>query len=422
MKTDQIPLLAAVGFILQAFCWNLTTLYLARVWGGVFANSLPIAQACITDVMPMKERPKYLGLIGATIGIAFTLGPGLGAFIFYLFRLGLDDVGAMRGVLFVCSGVSVLSCSQAFFRMEETRLPPTTEEVITPEGTTTTTTTTTDGNAEELDVEQGGTESDMTVMTPVDENLYFVGTAVCLLSSFFVNWAFTAMQSMYPIVLTEQFGWGSKELGAILVSSGFCIAGAQGLIIKPLVDKVGKHGAATVGAITLGIGMSGYTAIIASPLPKDLNTALHLLFFGVHVIGYSIANTAIPALISRYTDESTQGRALGLNASMGALSRVASPLASGALFEVAWQWPFYVAAGFAVLAALSSQVLLVLNKAGKVRSSASDGDETEFQIEKQVTALDLLPAGEGKEDRVGEGDGTSIKLGVQGSGQIGTRE
>lgn len=35
----------AVGFVLQALCWNLDSLYAARVWGGIFANSLPIAQA-----------------------------------------------------------------------------------------------------------------------------------------------------------------------------------------------------------------------------------------------------------------------------------------------------------------------------------------------------------------------------------------
>ena len=110
-----------IGFVLQAGCWNLTTLYIARIWGGLFANSLPIAQACVADVMPQKERPKYLGLIGATIGIGFTIGPGLGAFVFYLFTLGLDETASQRGVLLVCACVSMTSCLSAATRMLETK-------------------------------------------------------------------------------------------------------------------------------------------------------------------------------------------------------------------------------------------------------------------------------------------------------------
>ena len=116
----------AVGFVLMLLSWNLESLYAARVWGGLFANSLPIAQACVVDVMPPEERPKYLGLIGATIGIGFTLGPGIGALIFFIFEQFLDQTAAQRAVLGVCAFISCLSCANAAFLMEETR-PPATE-------------------------------------------------------------------------------------------------------------------------------------------------------------------------------------------------------------------------------------------------------------------------------------------------------
>ncbi|CAN0541122.1 unnamed protein product, partial [Ectocarpus sp. 8 AP-2014] len=46
-------------------------------------------------------------------------------------------------------------------------------------------------------------------------------------------------------------------------------------------------------------------------------------------MGYSLADTALVALISRYASPATQGRSLGLNQAAQSMARVVSPVVSG---------------------------------------------------------------------------------------------
>ncbi|NPA05889.1 MAG: MFS transporter [Chloroflexi bacterium] len=65
--------------------------------GGLF----PIAAAVIGDVVPPERRGRTLGLIGATFGVAFLIGPILGGILLFLggWRLIFMAVVPMAGVL-----------------------------------------------------------------------------------------------------------------------------------------------------------------------------------------------------------------------------------------------------------------------------------------------------------------------------------
>ena len=75
----------------------------------------------------------------------------------------------------------------------------------------------------------------------------------------------------------------------------------------------------------------------------------HLLLFALHVVGYSATNTALPTLLSHYSPASKQGRAQGIGQAAAALSRVASPLLSGLLYDgISQSAPFLVGAAVAL--------------------------------------------------------------------------
>jgi MFS family permease len=56
---------------------------------------------------------------------------------------------------------------------------------------------------------------------------------------------------------------------------------------------------------------------------------LHFMLFAGHIVGYSIADTALASLISRYSAPATQGRDLAFNQAAQSCARVISPLLAG---------------------------------------------------------------------------------------------
>jgi MFS family permease len=72
----------ALGSLLAAAAWSFPVLLLGRgVQAFGAAGLLPVAAAVIAETVPLERRGRTLGLIGAVFGIAFLLGPLLGALL-----------------------------------------------------------------------------------------------------------------------------------------------------------------------------------------------------------------------------------------------------------------------------------------------------------------------------------------------------
>ncbi len=84
------------GFLLTGLAQNYGQLLACRFVTGIFGATAPVAQACITALVPGPQRPKFLAAIGASISLAFVIGPGIGS--------GLGEFG-IRVPFFVSSGL-----------------------------------------------------------------------------------------------------------------------------------------------------------------------------------------------------------------------------------------------------------------------------------------------------------------------------
>ncbi len=74
--------LFALGSLVVALSPNFATLLLGRAIQGIGGGGIiPTASAVIGDALPAHQRGRALGLIGATYGMAFVLGPPLAALV-----------------------------------------------------------------------------------------------------------------------------------------------------------------------------------------------------------------------------------------------------------------------------------------------------------------------------------------------------
>ena len=98
------------GSLLTGLAQNYGQLLACRFLTGAFGATAPVAQACITDLVPAAKRSKYMSAIGAVTGAAFVIGPGLGS--------GLSEWG-IRVPFFASSALGALGFAFALCVLTE---------------------------------------------------------------------------------------------------------------------------------------------------------------------------------------------------------------------------------------------------------------------------------------------------------------
>ena len=69
---------SAIGYFIFGIGGALWVLFLSRIIDGFSGGNISIATAIITDVSPLEDRTKNLGLIGAAFGLGLIIGPIIG--------------------------------------------------------------------------------------------------------------------------------------------------------------------------------------------------------------------------------------------------------------------------------------------------------------------------------------------------------
>jgi len=71
----------AISLYVLGAAESLSGLFVARAMSGFFGANISVAVAYVTDVTEESERTRWMGMVGASFGIGFILGPAIGGLL-----------------------------------------------------------------------------------------------------------------------------------------------------------------------------------------------------------------------------------------------------------------------------------------------------------------------------------------------------
>jgi len=310
-RTGRRPILllslagSSAAMVLSGLATTLWVLYAARALAGIFGGSISTAQAYVADVTTRRERAKYMGFVGASVGLGFVFGPALGA-----------GIGALGGTFshaaFLAAGLAAANFAFAFVKLPEPRRVG-------------------DGGRPEPTVGQW-------LSSIVRPQLWQIFWA-----TFLVTFAFVSMETTFALFGEVRFGLDAVGLGGVLAFVGIVVVAVQGGLVGRVTRALGVQVVSLAGCALMGLGL---LLVPAMPVLLAATGALGLL-----AVGQGLAFPTLATLASQTADSGEQGAVLGLRQSMAAGARAVGPVAAGLLYDTRIALPFLVGGSLAVLAA-----------------------------------------------------------------------
>ncbi len=272
------------GFILLGVANSLPTLFLSRIIDGISGGNLTIAQAYIADVTPPKERAGALAIIGIGFGLGFVVGPPIG------------------GLLATHFGFSAPAFAGAFFALCSTSL-------------------TTFYLKEHQHVRDENAKRGLSYYARVIEYLGDQNLRKLLLTFLFFALPFSLYVSMFSLFAMTALQFTTQQVGLFLGFVGLLGVFWQGLVIRPLVRKIGEVKSLRMGLVSMVFGLAGLA--FARTTPGLVSIAILFSF------GTGVTRPTLSSLITQFAPPKRKGGALGVSASLESFSRSVAPVLGG---------------------------------------------------------------------------------------------
>lgn len=290
-----ISLMGTVGsFLMMAFAPSAIFLFLARALDGLTAGNIPVAMAVISDTTELKDRARGFGIIGAAFGFGFVAGPAISAL----------TVGINQSVPFIIAAlITAIAVAMTFIFLPETNKNM--------------------GGLARTKLFDFG----KLAKAIVDEN---VGNT--LVVSLIFSLAFGLLIFAY-----QPFAVKVLNLTAVQISINFTIFGIVGLIAQgfliPRISKRVRDKKLLVNALVIAV--AGFFGIFVA------KTYIIFIVFSILVsLSNSFVQPLVQSLLSKETDEKSQGEIMGVNASYMSIGTIFGPIIGGALATLTIPTPF----------------------------------------------------------------------------------
>ena len=271
----------AVDFVVMGLAHSIWLLVITRIVGGIAAATQSTAAAFIADISTPENRSANFGILGATFGVGFVLGPLLG---------GLLGEFGFRVPFFAAAGLATFNLILGYFVLPET----VTDKIRRP-----------------FDPARSNPLGALRQIRKI------TGLARFLLVFFLYEFAFYVYPAVWVYFSKTQFGWNSAMIGVSLASFGISIAVVQGLFIRHIIPKLGERETIVFGLIfnisvflVLGFITSAFWAFLLAP---------------VSALG-AIVIPAMRGIMANKAEDNQQGEVQGIVASTQSLAVIFAPL------------------------------------------------------------------------------------------------
>ncbi|TSA79798.1 TCR/Tet family MFS transporter [Deinococcus detaillensis] len=284
---------SAIGYVLFGIGGSLWVLFVGRIVEGLFAGGFGALFGYVADTTPEEERGRVFGLLGATTGAAFILGPAIG---------GLASHLSLNAPMFLAAGVSLLNMLWGLFVLPES-----------------------------LPASRRVAHFDAAHLNPLKQlsgALAFPAVRRLVTVSVLFLLPLSILQITLALLGRDTLGWGPSRVSTLFIIIGATDIVAQGVLLPFLIRVLKERGVAVLG---LSVGVIGMLCMALLPVfPQAALLYVGTLFFAV---GEGMFSAAQNTLISIAAPAEAQGQVQGGAQAIGSLAQVVGPLGGGQLYS-----------------------------------------------------------------------------------------
>jgi DHA1 family tetracycline resistance protein-like MFS transporter len=278
-----------LDYAFMALAPSLTLLFVGRVISGITSATIGTGFAYIADVTPEQDRARAFGLVGVAFGLGFVVGPALGGLLG-----GIEP----RLPFWMAAAACLVNAGFGWFILPES-LPP-----------------------ERRMAFQWKRANPVGAFRLLGAHRELFGLSAV---NFLGQLAHQVLPSVTVLYMSYRYGWDETYVGLTLALVGICSAVVQGVLVGPVVERLGERRTLLVGLLCGVAGMAIYGLAPTGPL----------FLIGVPVMSlWGLSGPAILGLMSRLVSPSEQGQLQGANTSLTSVAGLLGPGLFAAAFSL----------------------------------------------------------------------------------------
>lgn len=289
-----------IGFIILALSNTLWVVFLSRIIDGITAGNITVAQAYISDVTSPRERTAAMGMISASFGLGFILGPAISGILVHF---------GHAAPIWASVALSFISIIGTTLFLKDVQK-----------------------NHDDKKMQRSGSR----IKGQIKKYIILLNSPVlkeCFLLFFIFSISFSLYISGLALYCERALVWNghpftTKEVGLLFSYVGVISLFIQLFLMDSFVLKLGE-----AKIMLLGFASSALALLVMGLAPL---LSIFLVGITINTFGNAILRPAISGLLSKSASPREQGLVFGLNQTLMSIAQIICPLISGFLIGKNW--------------------------------------------------------------------------------------